>query len=98
MAERGGFADLGPDEVAMITYIGLGAAQKIEETVITFDLLGEEWAKLTTLIGRYMDRNTFYAARRALFEQRYERSYDHLARFGEWQMTDRAVPVLVGAP
>lgn len=98
MAERGGFADLGPDEVVLITYIGLGAAQKIEDTVITSDLLGEEWAKLTALIGRYMDRDTFYAARRALFEQRYERSYDHLARFGEWQMTDRAVPVLVGAP
>lgn len=98
MAERGGFADLGPNEVALITYIGLGAGQKIEETEITSEILAQEWAKLTTLISRYMQRDTFYAARRALFEQRYERSYDHLARFGEWQMTDRAVPVLVGAP
>lgn len=96
MAERGGFADLGPNEVALITYIGLGAAQKIEETEITAELLAQEWAKLTKLISRYMDRDTFYAARRALFEQRYERSYDHLARFGEWQMTDRAEPVQVG--
>lgn len=98
MAERGGFVSLGPDEVALITYIGLGAGQKIEETEITSALLAQEWAKLTKLISRYMDRDTFYAARRALFEQRYERSYDHLARFGEWQMTDRAVPVRVGAP
>lgn len=98
MAERGGFAELGPDEVALITYIGLGAGQKIEETPITSEILAQEWAKLTTLISRYMQRDTFYAARRALFEQRYERSYDHLARFGEWQMTDRAVPVRVGAP
>lgn len=98
MAERGGFADLGPNEVALITYIGLGAGQKIEETAITSEILAQEWAKLTTLISRYMQRDTFYAARRALFEQRYERSYDHLARFGEWQMTDRAVPVRVGAP
>lgn len=98
MAERGGFADLGPNEVGLITYIGLGAGEKIVETPITPEILAQEWAKLTTLISRYMDRNTFYAARRALFEQRYDRSYDHLARFGEWQMTDRAMPVLVGAP
>ncbi len=98
MAERGGFADLGPDEVARITYIGLGSGQKIEETEITSEILAQEWAKLTKLISHYMDRDTFYAARRALFEQRYDRSYDHLARFGEWQMTDRAVPVRVGAP
>lgn len=98
MAERGGFADLGPDEVARITYIGLGSGQKIEETEITSEILAQEWAKLTQLISRYMDRDTFYAARRALFEQRFDRSYDHLARFGEWQMTDRAVPTRVGAP
>lgn len=98
MAERGGFAELAAIDVALITYIGLGAGQKVEETKITSDLLALEWAKLTTLIGRYMERDTFYAARRALFEQRYARSYDHLARFGEWQMTDRAMPVRVGAP
>jgi ATP-dependent helicase/nuclease subunit B len=96
MAERGGFAALGPSEVALITYIGLGAGDKVVEKSVTCDELNQEWAKLITLIGRYMQRETGYAARRALFESRIEGRYDHLARFGEWQMTDRAVPCMVG--
>ena len=96
MAERGGFADLGPSEVAWISYIGLGAAHKSVETRVTPDLLAEFWAGLSTLIGAYGDRATGYAARRAMFQDRIAGDYDHLARYGEWQMTDRAVPVKVG--
>ncbi len=96
MAERGGFAPLDPSEVALITYIGLGAGDKVVEKPVTSDELNEEWGKLIQLIGSYMQRKTGYTARRALFETRIEGRYDHLARFGEWQMTDRAVPRPVG--
>jgi hypothetical protein len=37
-----------------------------------------------------------YTSRRAVFNERFPGDYDHLARFGEWEMTDRAVPVRVG--
>jgi double-strand break repair protein AddB len=96
MAERGGFANLGPSDVAKISYIGLGAGEKAVETDMTPDLLRQEWEKLITLIGRYLTRTTGYTARRAVFEDRYPGDYDHLARYGEWQMSDRAQPETVG--
>ncbi len=96
LAERGGFQDLGPTEVATISYVGLGADEKVVDTEITPDLTGKEWAKLITLMTRYLTRNTGYTSRRAMFETRYPGDYDHLARFGEWQMSDNALPETVG--
>ena len=96
MAERGGFADLGPSEVALITYVGLGPGEKAVETVLTPERIEAEWQRFVTLIRRYHQRRTGYTARRALFEDRHEGDYDHLSRYGEWQMSDRAAPVPVG--
>jgi ATP-dependent helicase/nuclease subunit B len=97
MAERGGFADLGPSQVERISYIGLGSGEKVEETPLTEAELDAHWDKLITLISRYLRRTTGYAARRALFESRFEGDYDHLSRYGEWQMSDRAVAMDVGS-
>ena len=96
MAERGGFAGLGRAEVARITYIGLGAGEKAVETELTREKLEEQWQRFGLLIARYSQADTGYAARRAVFEMRYSRDYDHLSRFGEWQMSDRAVGIPVG--
>ena len=92
MAERGGFADLGPSEVARISYVGLGAGSKVEETEIDETVTGKVWEGLIRLITRYLARETGYTARRAVFEDRYPGDYDHLARYGEWQMSDRCDP------
>lgn len=91
MAERGGFAQLGPREVARITYIGLGTNPKAESQPLTEEILGKVWQDLHKLITRYLTPGTGYAARRAVFESRFPGDYDHLSRFGEWEMTDRAV-------
>lgn len=96
MAERGGFKDLGPSQVSKISYIGLGSGAKVEETQIDEVILTEHWEKLILLISRYFRRATGYSARRAVFESRFPGDYDHLARFGEWQMSDRATPEFVG--
>lgn len=96
MAERGGFAEVGPALVAEISYIGLGAGEKAVETEITPELANSEWDKFLTLIDRYHRRATGYTARRAVFEDRIEGDYDHLSRLGEWQMSDRAAPTPVG--
>lgn len=98
MAEKGGFAELGPSEVERISYLGLGNTEKPVDTAIAQELLDEVWSKTLKLIGRYRERSTGYAARRAVFETRVEGDYDHLARFGEWQMSDRAVASVVGEP
>ncbi len=96
MAEKGGFADLGPSEVARISYIGLNASADAVETDITAEIIAEHWEKLTALIARYLRQATGYTARRALFESRFPGDYDHLSRYGEWQMSDRATPLIVG--
>ena len=96
MVERGGFKDLGPREVASFTYIGLGSGEKAVETLKGAVDLEQEWERFVTLITRYAKRATGYAARRAVMEDRVEGDYDHLARHGEWQMTDRATPEIVG--
>ena len=96
LVTRGGFADLGPAEVAWISYVGLGAGKKTVETPVTDELLDEFWTGMQRLIGRYGMRDTGYVARRAMFQDRIAGDFDHLSRYGEWQMTDRAVGVKVG--
>jgi RecB family exonuclease len=96
MVERGGFADLGPCEVAGFSYVGLGSTPKTIETAREEIDLDQEWARFIGLITRYRLASTGYTARRAVFSDRIEGDYDHLARYGEWQMTDRAEPVFVG--
>ncbi len=97
MVERGGFDGLGgPREVASYSYIGLGSGGKVEDTDLAGFDLEKEWSRFEELISRYARRTTGYAARRAVFSDRIEGDYDHLARYGEWQMTDRAHPEPVG--
>ena len=96
MAEGGGFAKLGPMEVARITYFGIGSGEKAIETDLDPDMLAEQWARFTALIQAYAKPETGYVARRAVFETRFQLDYDHLSRFGEWQMSDRAQPVDIG--
>jgi RecB family exonuclease len=96
MAERGGFDPLGPTEVARISYIGLGSQPKVVSTRITAEITAETWDSLNRLIARYMQPQTGYTARRAMFETNYPGDYDHLSRFGEWEMTDPAQPCRTG--
>ena len=60
------------------------------------ELVGKVWEGLHRLIGRYMQPSTGYTARRALFSTRDEGDYEHLSRFGEWDMTDGAEKLDVG--
>ncbi len=95
MAERGGFTPH-PIEVALISYIGLGAGEKVEETPLTPEEINAIWVRFVALIQAYSDPKTGYTSRRAVFDTRYPGDYDHLARFGEWDMTDRAITIKVG--
>ena len=95
MAERGGFTPH-PMEVALISYIGLGAGEKVEETPLASAEINAIWDRFVSLIKAYSTPETGYTSRRAVFDLRYPGDYDHLARFGEWDMTDRAESVKVG--
>jgi ATP-dependent helicase/nuclease subunit B len=88
MAENGAFADLGPQPVANVSYLGLGPSPKVVSTEITPDLVAEVWGGLRKLIGSYMSDDKGYTPRRALQKEGDVSDYDHLSRFGEWDMTD----------
>jgi double-strand break repair protein AddB len=96
MAERGAFDTIGERQVARISYIGLNTAAKVESTEITPELLARVWDDLHRLVGHYLSPGQGYASRRAVFKARFPGDYDHLARFGEWDMTDRPMPEDVG--
>lgn len=96
MAARGAFAELGgPAEVAAAVYIGLGARPEERRIALEGGEAEAAWAQLRRLAAKYADPARGYTARRALAGEREGGDYDHLARFGEWDMSDpaRAEPV-----
>jgi ATP-dependent helicase/nuclease subunit B len=97
MAEEGGFRALGPQTVHKISYVGLGAQGKVTETVMDDEQREAVRKGLRRLIESYMSQSQGYTSRRAVFSEQFPGDYDHLARFGEWEMTDSPVPTLVGA-
>lgn len=96
LAEEGGFTKIGPQQVSEITYLGLGSSGKITGDDITQDKIAQIKEGFIRLIGAYNQRIQGYSARRAVFTERFPGAYDHLSRFGEWEMTDDPLPVDVG--
>jgi RecB family exonuclease len=97
MVLRGGFDALaGPQEVAGYTYIGLGSSPKVENGAPGIAELDAAWDELTTLIARYLSPDQGFTSRRAVQTARFRGDYDDLARFGEWEMTDKPEPEDVG--
>ncbi|MDN5785813.1 double-strand break repair protein AddB [Pseudorhodobacter sp.] len=92
MAERGAFTPIGPGEVAGFTYVGLGTSPKTMTTAPDTAMLDTVWAELHHLVREYLSPDRGYASRRAMHGERFPGDYDHLARFGEWEMTDAPKP------
>ncbi|WP_248298121.1 double-strand break repair protein AddB [Tabrizicola sp. YIM 78059] len=90
MAERGGFPGLDPAEVARLTYVGVKGDLKEVVTVPGPGEIDRVWEEFRTLVSRYARQGTGYTARRAPHSTSYTSDYDHLSRFGEWDMT--AIP------
>ena len=98
MVENGAFPDLPATEVARTQYVGLKSPEAPEEMDITPETLREVYAKFRHLIAEYAKLSTGYISRRALQRDEEDRDFDHLARFGEWQMSDVAQALDVGLP
>lgn len=86
MARGGAFAELGVREVAGVAYIGVGSdgGEKPVELPEPEAFLEQ----FRTLLRRYTDESLGYTARRALHDPDAFGEYDHLARFGEWDLWD----------
>lgn len=63
---------------------------------ITPALLDETRGGLADLVSAYLDPDKGFASRRAMQRGGFAGDYDHLARFGEWQMTELPVTIPVG--
>jgi ATP-dependent helicase/nuclease subunit B len=87
MAENGAFAELGPQEVAKIVFVGLKADLQMVETVLQPGDVAEVWDEFTRLIASYARPSQGYTARRAMKALKDPSDYDHLSRLGEWDMT-----------
>lgn len=96
MAERGGFAEIGPRPVEGVTYIGLLGRSGAQRNDLADGIATRTWEELHRLIAAYGRRETGYISRRAVKRERFEGDYDHLARFGEWEMSDPSEPEDVG--
>ncbi|NNE78774.1 MAG: double-strand break repair protein AddB, partial [Silicimonas sp.] len=93
MAEAGGFENVPGTAVGQVTYIKVGRSPEI------FDVpLGDEFktvtvkGELSDLLAHFQSDSVGYISRRAMEKMRYEGDFDHLARFGEWDASERSVP------
>ena len=97
MAEGGGFKGLDPAEVAKLSYVGLKADLDIQTTDLQPGEVAEVWAEFGRLMASFARPGQGYTARRALESVRDASDYDHLSRFGEWDMTDDPTPKAFGS-
>lgn len=96
MTARGAFPAIGPRPVSAMTYIRLGGGGESRDLKLGESEIEESWAKLRRLVGRYLSEAQGFTARRALHQARERSDYDHLSRFGEWDLTDPPSPEDVG--
>ena len=88
IAEKGGFAGVAAGPVAGAFYIGLGAGAGQVAAPIESEPAAKVWAEFEALIGRYLSQDQGFLSRRAVFRADEPGDYDHLARFGEWDISD----------
>ncbi len=99
MLEGGGFTGLVPGPVEALGYIAIGASGQDRMLEVTGEhgrLADTTLAGLGRLIGRYRHRQQGYTSIRAAQLMSFSGDYDHLARYGEWDLTSSANPTLVG--
>lgn len=95
MARGGAFADR-PLEIARLAYVGLGTKPDLRDEPVDAAALDAVLGGLHTLILHYRQRLVGFPSRRAIAQTRFEGTYDHLARLGEWDETMDAVVIPVG--
>jgi len=96
MAARGGFDRIGPVEVAEFLLIRLGSDYDERLVPVTPEDDARVWSELEQLIAAYLSPTQGFVARRAMDSVRRGSDYDHLARFGEWDLHHAATMQPVG--
>ena len=92
MVTKGAFPDIGPCDVSRLSYVQLGGEGLTQPVEVTSERIAETFAGFRKLITTYLAPETGFTARRALETVGFEGDYDHLSRFGEWEMSDTPKP------
>lgn len=87
---------LGPAEVESAEFIGLGSKWDRRTVPVAPEAIAADRARLLRLIEAYRRPEQGFTARRAVEREARPGDYDTLARRGEWEETDPAVPIAVG--
>ena len=95
MAENGTFDGLGPVPVAQAIYLGLGSKPTAIAAPLDEETPSQVWIAFQELIATYQNLTQGYTARRAMQSDKIPSDYDHLARFGEWDVTIPATAQVV---
>lgn len=91
LVESGGIAALGPVPVRAAEFIGLGSKPEIVPAPLTDHPPAQVRAELLRLLQAWADPARGYTARMAMMSERRESDYDHLSRFGEWDLSSAPV-------
>lgn len=87
IAERGGFEAIGPRETSAMTYVALSRDAKGRQLVLKEETIAQAWEKLGMLMAAYFSPKQGYTARRSMLKSTDASDYDHLSRFGEWDLS-----------
>jgi double-strand break repair protein AddB len=88
MLERGAFQKLPALSVMRASYIGIGSSPTERDAPLDKTPSDEIWSDLHSLIEKYSLAEQGYTSRRATSVVAHYGTYDHLARFGEWEESD----------
>jgi RecB family exonuclease len=96
MLALGAFDDVPASQTRLAAYIGLGAKDGEHPVDLADPAPDEVWTRLARLLARFAQRDQGYTARRMAESDALRSDYDHLARLGEWDVTDLPDPTEVG--
>jgi len=88
MIERGAFENVGKRHVSDAAFIGVGRGKAVVPAPFDEITSDETWADFKKLLKAWQSPKRGYTARMAIEKADEEHDFDHLARFGEWSMTD----------
>ena len=71
-----------------MTYVGLSRDAKVRQISVKEETIAQVWEKLGKLIAAYLSADQGYTARRAMLKSDDISDYDHLSRFGEWDLSE----------
>jgi double-strand break repair protein AddB len=92
MVANGAFDKLQPRHVERAVFISLHPGKPEEVPAPLHEQPpAQVWSEFTQLIASYMEPDQGYTARRALMKDTDLADYDHLSRFGEWDVTDEPI-------